>query len=174
MAKKSVINIPGKKGVHQSEGVVVWAFVGTRKHKFFLSDQGFASQPVLSDWASGYAVCRLPEKGIYYTTTLKRRVDVAIAGLVNTAEERLAKEARAKGVGASGRDFRSEAFADVLRVLDDVPVINGKMTKHHKEQLAANTKKAVEKIKALRDSRLVVVDESHTDLTNKPRKAKSK
>jgi hypothetical protein len=169
MAKKSTINIPGKKGVHQSEGVVVWAFVGTRKHKFFLSDQGFASQPVLSDWASGYAVCRLPEKGIFYTT-LKGRVEVAIAELVNAAEERLAKEARAKGVDTSVRDFRPEAFADVLRVLDDVPVINGKMTKHHKAQLEKNTLAAVEKLKAVK----AAADTFAEVKTRKPRKSKSK
>jgi hypothetical protein len=170
VAKKSTIKIPGKNGPHEAEGVVVWAFVGTRKHKFFLADQGYASQPIVSDWHSGYAVGRLPEAGIYFRKTLRERVNSMITDLIQrTVAEVEAKARKEKRLLMSQAAF-DEALIRIYAILDDVPVINGKMTKHHKAALAANTTKAVENIKAIRAAKNATADESRTDLTRKKEK----
>jgi hypothetical protein len=170
MTKKSVIKIPGKKGVHESEGVVVWAYVGTRRHKFFLSDQGYASQPVLSDWASGFVVTRLPEAGIFYCRTLKQRVTSAIAELVERTITQIEAEDRKAGVRRMSQEVFDAAHTRIYEVLDDVTVLNGKMTKHHKAQLEKNTLAAVEKIKAVKTK----ADTFAEVKARKPKKVKSK
>jgi hypothetical protein len=91
-------------------------------------------------------VTRLPEAGIFYRKTLKERVAVAIAELIEYTVANIEKKDR-KIMSQAAHDL---ALSQIYKTLDDVTVINGKMTKHHKAQLAANTLAAVEKLKTMR------------------------
>jgi hypothetical protein len=153
VTKKSVIKIPSKKGTYEAEGVVVWARVGVRKHKFFIADQGSASRPVLSDWASGYSVAVLPESGTFYRKTIRQRVEVAIVELIERTIAQIETESRKNGQRLMSQDAYDTALARIYNILDDVTVLNGKMTKHHKAKLEKNTLAAVEKLKALKEDK---------------------
>ena len=173
MAKKSVIKIPGKKGVYESEGAVIWARVGARKHKFFIVDQRPASRPVLTDWASGYSVALLPEKGIFYGKTIKQRVEVAIVELIERTVVQVEREARKNRTPMMSQEIYDAALSQIYKTLDDVTVINGKLTKHHKAQLAANTLEAVEKLKTMRPAGTFAEAKAGEAKPKRTRKAKA-
>jgi hypothetical protein len=129
---------------------------------------------VLTDWASGCSVAMLPEKGIYHTTTIRKRVEVAIVEIIERVIAQVEKEARKNGQRLMSQEIYDAGLERVYEILDDVTVINGKPTKYHEARLAKNPAKAVEKAKALRVAETFAEAKAAEVKTTKPRKVKGK